>query len=174
MINEQQAKRYCNESILNIENYDKAIADTENVWDLHHRIEIQGQFRNSQKLLIKCGMYYKVPASQLIFMTHTEHTRLHNKGRRHTEEHRRKNSEAHKGEKNSRFGKRLSSDTRRKMSEAHKGIETWSKGKHLSEETKRKLSVANKGRRHTEEARRKMSEAHKGREPWNKGKYKAN
>lgn len=64
-----------------IENYDKAIADETQTWDCHHRLEIQGQFRNSAKLMKQCGMYYHIPASQLIFLTHSEHISLHNVGR---------------------------------------------------------------------------------------------
>ena len=40
MINEYQAKRYCKEDLSKIENYDKAIADTSQIWDCHHRTEI--------------------------------------------------------------------------------------------------------------------------------------
>ena len=58
--------------------------------------------------------------------------------------------------------KRHSEETRRKMSEAHKGNPSWNKGKHLSEEHKRKLSEAKKGHITSEETRRKLSEAHKG------------
>lgn len=39
MISEQYAKKYCCDDISLVENYDKAIADTE-AWDLHHRAEI--------------------------------------------------------------------------------------------------------------------------------------
>ena len=40
MINEHNAKKFCKEDISKIENYDKAIADTTQVWDCHHRTEI--------------------------------------------------------------------------------------------------------------------------------------
>lgn len=39
MINEKLAKIYCKEDISKIKNYDKAIADTTQVWDLHHMTE---------------------------------------------------------------------------------------------------------------------------------------
>lgn len=70
-------------------------------------------------------------------------------GFHHTDETKRRLSEAHKG-------KHLSEETKRKLSEANKG-------KLVSEETKRKLSEAKKGKLVSEETRRKLSEANKGR-----------
>lgn len=78
------------------------------------------------------------------------------KGKHHSEESRRKLSEAHKGNK-SCLGKHKhhSEETRRKISEAKKG-------RHHSEESRRKMSEAKKGKHHSEETRRKQSEALKG------------
>ena len=76
MINEKYAKSYCCEDLSLIENYDKAIADTTQTWDCHHRREpIQ-----SAKDLIEIGEYWKTPAAELIFLTPSEHTSLHKKG----------------------------------------------------------------------------------------------
>ena len=93
-------------------------------------------------------------------------------GCKHTDEWRRKISEALKGRKRPPY----SEETKRKMSEAKKGkkpydmtvetrrkISEASKGKHHSEEAKRKMSETRKGRKHTEETKRKISEAHKGK-----------
>lgn len=88
---------------------------------------------------------------------------LAGKGRRFTEEHRRKMSEAQKGEKNHMFGKHPSEETRKKMSEARSGEKNHMFGKHHSEETRKKLSEATKGKHLSEETRKKMSEAHKGK-----------
>ena len=86
-----------------------------------------------------------------------------------SEETRRKQSEANKGEKNHNYGKHPSDETKLKMSEALKGKTSYFKGKHHTEESLRKLSEANKGKtsyfkgkHHTEESRRKLSEAKKG------------
>lgn len=63
-----------------------------------------------------------------------------NKGKTATEEHRRKNSEAHKGEKNGRYGKEVSEETRRRISEAKKGKQVaHNKGTPMTEEQKAKI-----------------------------------
>ena len=42
MISLRTVTKYCGEDISKIENYDKAIADTTQMWICHHRLEIQG------------------------------------------------------------------------------------------------------------------------------------
>lgn len=99
------------------------------------------------------------------------------KGKCHSEETKRKMSEAHKGRKLSEETKRkisekkkgicLSEEHKRKISEARKGKQAWNKGKKglqkHSEETKKKLSEFFKGRYFSKETRMKISEALKGR-----------
>ena len=136
MINEYYAKKFCKEDISKIENYDKAIADTTQVWHCHHRTEIW--WHCSKKDLIDNECYYNRKACELIFLTKSEHSRLHNKGRTLTEEHRKNLSE-------SRKGKHLSEETRKKLSEANKGKSAWNKGKSMTEETRKKISEACKG-----------------------------
>ncbi len=75
-----------------------------------------------------------------------------NKGKKMSEETKKKLSEANKG-------KKLSEETKKKIIEFHKG----NKGKKHSEETKKKISEANKGKKHSEETKKKMIEAHKGK-----------
>ena len=77
-------------------------------------------------------------------------------GKHHSEETKRKISEALKG-------KHRSEETKRKCSEANKGQAPWSKGKHLSEETKRKISESRRGQHLSEEHKRKIAEANKGK-----------
>jgi hypothetical protein len=62
-----------------------------------------------------------------------------NKGKKASEEHRQKNSEAHKGEKNGRYGKEVLDETRRKIGEANKGKIPVNKGVPMSEEQKAKI-----------------------------------
>ena len=65
--------------------------------------------------------------------------------RRPSEETRRKLSESRKGEKNHNWGKHFSEETKQKMSEAKKGEKNPQWGKPLSEETKQKISESLKG-----------------------------
>lgn len=134
MINEKNAKKYCKEELSKIENYDKAIADTTQIWVCHHRTEIKilpsgMTVLRSRKELKDNGRYYNCPANELIFLTQSEHRRLHDI--HISEETRKKRSYSLKG-------KHHSDDTRRKMSESHKG-------KQLSEETRIKMSEVKKG-----------------------------
>lgn len=148
-----------------IENYEAAISDTTQIWECHHRRE--DEF--SKKELISLGLYYDRPPEELIFLTKSEHTRLHmngnlyNKGRAISEETRAKLSESHKGQLPWNKGRpgpnkdrKFSEETRKKISEAKKG-------KLLSEETKKKISKAMKGKHPSEETKRKLSEANKGK-----------
>lgn len=127
MINESQARKYCKEDISKIKNYDKAIADTTQTWDCHHMTETW--WNCTAKDLIDNECYYNRKACELIFLTHSEHQRLHTKGKNHP-----------------LFGKHHTAETRRKMSEAKKGKTSPMKGRHLSEETRRKISEARKGK----------------------------
>lgn len=143
MINEIQAKKFCKD-FTKIENYEEAVNDTTQTWHCHH---ILGEIL-TRKQLLDHDFYYDVPPCILKFVTKAEHRRLHMKGKKHTE------------------------DTRKKMSEAKKGRPSWNKGLHniFSEGTRKKLSEAKKGEKnplfgktHTEETRRKISEALKRR-----------
>ena len=144
MINVKKAQKYCKEDISKIKNYELAITDKTQTWVCHHMTETW--WNCSAQELIDNECYYNRKACELIFLTPSEHNKLHNKG------------------------KHLSEKTRRKLSESLKGRDAWNKGKHHSDDTRRKISKANKGKSSprkgvtlSEETRRKMSEAHKGR-----------
>ena len=79
------------------------------------------------------------------------------RGKKRSEETKRKISEAKKGKNNPMFGKTHSEEVCKKLSESHKG-------KHPSEETRRKLSESHKGKPHpiSEETKKKISEKMKG------------
>lgn len=118
MINEICAKNYCIEDISLIENYEKAITDTTQTWVCHHRDEVKVlpsgmTVISSYKDLIENGRYYGRPANELIFLTKSEHNRLHNM---HMSEDRRKKIIAAKKGKSS----------------WNKGIPAWNKGKPAS------------------------------------------
>lgn len=116
-----------------IENYDKAIADTTQVWFCHHRLETHtsdGERRAvdlSWKELKALGTYYDRPAEELIFLTKKDHEQLHYTGKKrgpHSEETIRKMSESCKG-------RRLTEEAKEKISKANKGNKAWNKGKHF-------------------------------------------
>lgn len=126
---------YCRHLEL-IENYDKAIADTTQTWQCHHRLETHnsdGERRLvdiSKEELIALGMYYDRPPEELIFLTSAEHMNLHHKGMKHSEETRRKMSVA---------------QSHKKLSEDHKvKISKTMKGHKVSSETKVKMAAARK------------------------------
>ena len=161
MINEQRFKLkkdgtlpnycFCRHPEL-IENYDKAIADTTQVWQCHHRLETHnsdGERRLvdiSSSELIALDMYFDRPPEELIFLTRTEHVSLHKKEKPTWNK-----------------GKHASEETKKKMSEAHKG--------QISEALKSRKNTWFIGKHHSEEAKKKISKAMKGKTPWNKGKH---
>ena len=79
MINERCAKSYCSEDISLIENYYQAIADKEKMWEIHHRRECDDEGRTlfTRKQLKEINLYYKRPASELIFVTRPTHKKIH-------------------------------------------------------------------------------------------------
>lgn len=135
-------RHYC-EDIENVENFEKAKKDNFKGWDCHHRLETHnsdGERREvniSRKELIALDMYYNRPSSELIFLTTKEHNTLHHKGKLISEEHKKKVSEAGKGNKRA-LGYKHSEEIKKKISEAHNG-------KPRSEETKKKIAEASKG-----------------------------
>ena len=122
MISERQAKRFCKDELFKIENYDKAIADTTHTWDLHHRLELtlDGEFAHSREELKRLGMYYNRPYFELIFLTSEGHRRLHLKGKKFTDDTKRKLSKAKKGKPSNFLGKHHSAETKLKMSKSQK------------------------------------------------------
>ena len=103
--------RYCN-NVEKIENYELAKRDNFKGWVCHHRLEThtsEGERRLvgiSKEELKALGMYYHRPSEELIYLTKSEHQKLHhtgrpgpNRGKHFSEEHRRKISEANRGRK---------------------------------------------------------------------------
>ena len=135
-------EKYC-KNYKDIENFEKAAADDFKGWCCHHR---KGIYIAREKLKA-LGMYYNIPASELIFLPSSEHSILHNKGenstfygKKHSEETKKKMSDSWD------YDKHFTEETKERMSAAHKGNTPWNKGKHLSEEHKKKLSDDNKGK----------------------------
>ena len=148
MINIKQTKKFCKDDISKIENYDKAVNDPTQTWVIHHRLELtlDGEFALTVKQLQMHDMYYNRPYYELIFLTKSEHTKLHS------------------------TGKVLSDYTKAKIANSIRGENHHQYGKPLSIETKSKISKANKGRIVSTETRRKLSIANSGKPSYNKGK----
>ena len=153
----KQFELYCDD-IESVENYEKAKADDFRGWDCHHRLETHtsdGERRIvdiSKAELISLDIYWHRPAKELIFLTKKEHRILHT---------------------NPMKGKKHSEETRKKMSEKRKGKPGPNKGKHFSEEWKKKIREANTGKVFSEEHKKKLSKAasekNKGRHWYNNG-----
>lgn len=79
MINEYYAKRYCSDDISLIENYHEAISDEKKMWEIHHRRECDSEGRTlfTKKQLKEMNLYFKRPASELVFVTRSMHWKLH-------------------------------------------------------------------------------------------------
>lgn len=133
MICLETVKKYCKD-YTKIENYEKAISDNTQVWNCHHRLE---QVFTRKQLIIG-GNYYDVEPECLIFLTKTEHNKLHHKN------------------------KVVSKETRQKQALASKGNKNML-GKTFSKEHKEKISISHKGKTHLEDSKRKMSDSHKGK-----------
>ena len=62
-----------------IENYDKALADTTQTWICHHRRELEPT-RMTVEDLKEQGLYWNRPPEELIFLTSSDHAKLHYTG----------------------------------------------------------------------------------------------
>lgn len=118
----------CSEDPSLIENYDKAINDQTQMWECHHRLETD--LNVSAQYLKEHNLYLNRPASELIFLTKSEHQKLHtrwNVGVSPKEETRKKVSLSLKGklagEKHPFYGK-----------------STWNKGIPHKKETCQKIT----------------------------------
>ncbi len=95
------------------------------------------------------------------------------KGKKFSNQHRKRLSESCRGRASSMKGKYHSEETKRKISHSRKGqhlskearkkVALAHKGKHLSEETKKKISNSLRGRVFLEEHKRRIGEKSKGR-----------
>lgn len=122
----RSALKYCKkEEIELIENYELAKKDNFKGWCIHHRDEIKvlpsGMYvLRTKEDLIDNGRYYNCPANELIFLTLSEHQRLH---MQYTSKERKLNMSLSAKKR----GWPKSEATRKKYSELHKGkSQLWS------------------------------------------------
>lgn len=140
MIN-RHAQGFCSEDISLIENYQEALADPNETWDCHHRLEIvldgTGIHVTSKRELIERGLYYNRPASELVFMREKDHHKMH--------------SINFAGVRNPMSGKNHSQESREKISRTRleriaQGLIKPRRGFRQSEETCDKISQKAKER----------------------------
>ena len=170
---------YCKD-YQDIENYEKALADNFKNWEVHHRLETHNSDGERRLVditrdeLLTLGMYWHRPAEELIFLTTSEHSRLHMKGKHLSEETRKKIGSAQKGRSAWNKDKKMSEEFCRKNSESHKGEKNSFYGRHHTEESKMRNSEAHKGKylgkdnpfygkHHSDELKKKLSEINKVR-----------
>ena len=117
-----------------IENYEQAIEDKTQIWVCHHRDEIRKlpsgmvAVRSSEEL-IENGRYYNCPPNELIFLTKSEHAKLHADYIQHPKlstETKQKMSKARKGRK-------LTKEHKKNISKSHKGKESKLKNRYRTE-----------------------------------------
>ena len=103
-------KNYCTDPT-KIENYEKAKADNFVGWCIHHRFETKCPvFKPSVKDLKNWGLYYNRPPEELIYLTFSEHQKLHIKSNSGA-------GGAQKGVKKSNIAKKRIGDANRRKAE---------------------------------------------------------
>ena len=65
-----------------VENYELAANDNFKGWHIHHKLEIHDDYINSTEHLKLMNLYYNRPPAELIWLSHSEHARIHGKARR--------------------------------------------------------------------------------------------
>lgn len=126
-----EVKKFCCEDISLIEYYEEAVKSNKR-YCCHHK---NGLDKSREKLKEE-GLYFNRPACELIFLSISEHRRLHMQNLR--EQTKEKMSDSHKG-------KHLSDEIKQKMSDSHKGKKSPMYGKQHTNTTKLKMS-AHKGK----------------------------
>ena len=168
MISWNSVLRYCSGDPSLIENYKEAFNDPNEIWHCHHRLEIMPFSKKecSLKKLDEMGLYYKQPPEALIFLTPSDHNRLH------------MNARCQKMILSRQKKRTLSEETKRKISEALKGKshEPWNKGKKMGprpEETKLKISATMKGGNSTSFKKGRVGKSYtKGKKRYTNGKVR--
>ena len=129
-------QKFC-KNVSAIENYKIAKENDFKKWQIHHRLETHNSDNEKRLIqitreeLIALDMYYNRPAEELIFLTISEHTRIHHIGNACTKEHKEKTSKT-------LMGHIVTEETRIKISAKLKG-------RPIAEDTKKKISKTLKG-----------------------------
>ena len=187
MISFCRVNKYCKDDIRLIENYEQALNDNTQTWHCHHRLETD--LGLSPEDLKDHGLYFNVPAKELIFLTKNDHFKIHRlnalekteiKRSKSIKQYYKEHPDAMKGENNPMFCKNkkdhMSEEAYNKMciriSESMKRLH---KDNPMSEETKQKIrktweekyknGYVSKmiGHVFSEERNQKIRESHKGK-----------
>ena len=156
-MNKRYKNAYTIESIIHIEGFERMV-ESDETFIIHHRLETHRWSKKQQKWVLRdeqipakvlkaLGLYYNRPSSELIFLSNSEHCKLHASFKRDvTPETKKRISEASKKQWEHRraVGWSFPEEAEKKISEAHKGKAPHNKGTsgqfHHSEETKSKIS----------------------------------
>lgn len=103
-----------------IENYDVAVSDTTQVWICHHRNE---QYY-ARKDLKKMGLYYNCSPCELIFLTRYDHAQAH-KTCAENAQRKEKISKTSKGHPSYTKGRKHTEEAKKKISEKAKNLPKW-------------------------------------------------
>lgn len=82
MVSMRSIKAFCKGDYTKIENYEEALADTTQTYHLHHKDECKTLLSGikvirTREEMIENGRYFNCPANELIFLTKSDHARLH-------------------------------------------------------------------------------------------------
>ena len=124
----RQYKYYCRFPEL-IENFYDAFTDNFKGWVCHHRFELEDSDGNPRAIrltsqeLKALGMYYHRPPEELIFMTNSDHRKLHNSEKLRV----------------SNFRKTINSPDYVNAGRWVKGQTAWNKGTSMKDDSKQKI-----------------------------------
>lgn len=177
MISVKQARWFCADDISLIPNYKEAIESDEVWDCHHvNEIQPDGTIASAEHL-IRNKVYYKRPWWELVFVSHVQHAKMHDdvnkafKLGRHSKEAKKKSALKQTGRVGANKGKKYSEETRRRMSEAAKKRPEGYYDIELLRANALKMK-GKPGRKHTDEAKKKLSAIAKSRGPeyWEKWK----
>jgi hypothetical protein len=127
----KNAQIFCCEDLSLVENYKQAVNDNSQLWDCHHHLELS--LNLSMQELKDRNLYYNRPASELIFLTHSDHMKLHSQGENHPMWNKHHSEEAKN--KQSIAGKKRYEDPKERKKQSEKLSQYWSDENNRNEQS---------------------------------------